>query len=82
MVRAMVSAGELIRILNEKLAKYPENAACEFTMIDFKLSKPDENGCNWNSAEVLIRNDKKPASIIRHLTAGIIAEAKTKYNLE
>lgn len=68
--------------LNEELAKWLEDAACEFTIIGFKLPKPDESGCNWNSAEVLICNDRLPRSIIGHLTAMIIAEAKKKYNLE
>ena len=51
-------------------------------MIDFKLPKPDEGGCNWHSAEVLICNDRVPPSVIRRLTENIIAEAKKKYNLE
>ena len=53
MAREIVNAGELIRILNKELAKYPQDAACEFTMIDFKLLKPDHTGCNWHSAEVV-----------------------------
>jgi len=82
MARATVSAGELIRLLNEELAKHPEDGACEFTMIDFKLPVPDQSGCNWHSAEVLICNDRVPPSLISQLTARIIAEAKKKYNLE
>jgi len=82
MARATVSAGELIRLLNEELARHPEDGACEFTMVDFKLPVPDETGCNWHSADVLICNDRVPPSIIRHLTESIVAEAKKKYNLE
>ena len=82
MARVLVSAGELVRLLNEELAKSPDQAACEFTMIDFKLPVPDETGCNWHSADVLICNDRVPPSIIRQLTARIIAEARKKYNLE
>jgi len=81
MSRALVSAGELIRILNEELAQYPESTACEFTMIDFKLPEPDQSGCNWNSAEVFMRNGK-PVNIIRQLPTSIIAGIRKKYNLE
>jgi len=82
MAREIVSAAELITILNEELAKCPENAACEFTMIDFKLSKPDDTGCNWHSAEVVICNDRVPPRIIEQVTARIISAAKEKYNVE
>jgi len=82
MARAIVTAGELIRLLNEELARHPEDGACEFTMIDFKLPVPDETGCNWHSAEVLICDDRVPPSMISQLTARIIAEAKKKYNVE
>ena len=82
MAREIVSAGELIRILNKELAKYPEDAACEFTMIDFKLSKPDDTGCNWHSAEVLICNDRVPPRVIEQITSTIISVAKENYNVE
>ncbi|HME45080.1 MAG TPA: hypothetical protein VKF36_18450 [Syntrophorhabdales bacterium] len=82
MAREIVNAGELVRLLNEELAKHPEDAACEFTMIDFKLPKPDDSGCNWHSAEVLICDDRVPPSIIKNLTAMIISEAKKKYNVD
>jgi hypothetical protein len=81
MARELVSAGELIKILNEELAKYPEDAACEFTMIDFKLSKPDKTGCNWHSAEVVCLNGVLPR-VIEQVTARIISAAKEKYNVE
>jgi hypothetical protein len=58
MAREIVNAGE--RLLNEELAKYPEDAAREFTMIDFKLPKPDNSGCNWYSAEILVCDDRVP----------------------
>jgi len=80
--RELVGAGKLVSILNEELAKYPEKAICEFTMIDFKLLTPDESGCNWHSADVLICNDGVPSSLIEQLTINIISEAKEKYNLE
>jgi hypothetical protein len=82
MARETMSAGELVRILNEELAKHPEDAVCEFTMIDFRLPKPDESGCNWHSAEILICNDRVPPAVIERLAARIIAEAKKKYNLK
>ena len=82
MAREIVNAGELITILNKELARYPEDAACEFTMIDFKLSKPDDTGCNWHSAEVLVCDDRVPPRIIEQVTARIIAAAKEKYNVE
>ena len=81
MARELVSAGELITILNRELAQYPESAACEFTMIDFKLSKPDKTGCNWHSAEVICLNGVPPR-VIEQVTARIISAAKEKYNVE
>jgi hypothetical protein len=81
MTREIVSAGELIKILNRELAPYPEGAACEFTMIDFKLSKPDDTGCNWHSAEVVCL-DGAPPSLIEQVTARIISAAKEEYNVE
>ena len=81
MAREIVSAGELIKILNKELAKYPEDAACEFTMIDFKLSNPDDTGCNWHSAEVVICDDRVPQRIIEQVTARIISAARKKYNV-
>jgi hypothetical protein len=79
--KEVVSAGELIKILNRELAKFPEDAACEFTMIDFKLSKPDDTGCNWHSAEVVCLNGVLPR-VIEQVTARIIFTAKEKYNIE
>jgi hypothetical protein len=82
MAREIISAGELVRILNEELAKHAEDSACEFTMIDYKLPKPDDSGCNWHSADVIICNDRVPPSVIEQLTARIISEVKKKYNVE
>ena len=79
--RKIVSAGELIRILNKGLAQYPESAACEFTMIDFKLLKPDHTGCNWHSAEVVSFDGVLPR-VIEHVTARIISAAQEEYNVE
>jgi hypothetical protein len=49
MAREIVNTRKLVKIPNEELGKYPEAAACEFTMIDFKLL-PHGRGLRRESA--------------------------------
>jgi hypothetical protein len=79
MERKLVTEKELVRLLNEELAKEDNSEGYSFMEGVIRLVDTDENGCNWS--EVSLRGSGVPVKPMLPTADRIIAEAKSKYNL-
>ncbi len=80
MERTLVSGDELVKILNEELAKYEECKDCSFHAPPFKLVEPHKDGCNWST--INLRCSGVPHEICSPFANRVVTEAQQKYNLK
>jgi hypothetical protein len=81
-MRQLVSANELLAILNEEMSKYEECEGCDFDRPPMKLATQDEDGCNWSTTGLHIRCGGAPSEISLPCAKKIVADARRKYNLK
>ena len=80
MERKVIAGSELLRILNDELAKYPECEGCKFLYEPVKLVTPDKDGCNWDATMMNVRIGQSRNCC--SFSKKVIAEARSRYNLE
>lgn len=80
--RETVQIDELLRILNEELAAYPECNDCRFVDI-VAQSKAAEGECNWSTATLTcVGVDKDTCQLCSEQAEQVVAGAKARYNVE
>jgi hypothetical protein len=76
--REILSAPELLMLLNFELSAYDECAGCHFTSV--KPTLRDETGSNWHGAR--LESEDKLSEAARGIAGHVIDEVHEEYNLE
>lgn len=76
--RKIISAKDLLSILNKELSKYEDYTDCRFTSIT-RIKEVDENGCNWSSVNLRCSGVSIEGGSIANR---IIQEIKDSYNIK
>lgn len=81
MERKVITGNELLRILNEELAKYPECKGCKFLHEPVKLATPDKDECNWDATMMNVGCQSGQSRSCGSFSKKVVAEARSKYNI-
>ena len=75
--RDVLSANEMLMLLNFELSAYDECADCHFTAVNPVLR--DESGSNWRGAQ--IESAGKISEAARSIASHVLDEVHEEYNL-
>lgn len=79
-MRKYITASELLRILNEQLAKHDECGDCRFREPIWRLQEPDATGLNWND-ELILNCSGRPIEPCAPIARRILTDAAARYSL-
>lgn len=81
--RKEVSPAELLDIMNQELARFPQCEGVRFTRLPTRLKEPDETGCNWDQ-ENSLRYQEATVNIeeCKKFLPGVLSRVADQYNLK
>jgi hypothetical protein len=80
MTKTLVSQDQISAWMTSELQKIDECQDCQIRGI-VPLQFPDEDGCNWSDS-LTVNSGGVPSEILVPHVRRIVAEAKTRFNLE
>jgi hypothetical protein len=80
MPKKLVSQDDLAAWMTSQLQKIDECQYCQIKGV-VPLQFPDEDGCNWSDS-LTLNSGEVPSEILLPHVHKIVAEAKSKFNLE